>query len=301
MILTVHQRARVVLALFLLLWIAGGYQIWQQAEQWRFAGRNTLLMKHPPLHRLTDALVNKARPHDHILGFAGSPMISWRYKHGATTSEYYTDVILGISGAFVNTRLRDDELRNDVLARTDNNPYILFSYDPLDKPRVFADALQTVQTHYKACGVLVNEPAVFVQRYVDPSIECDREYEPIHYQNGIKIVDKFGEYDSERETVRFVTGWEVAREAQLYEYNVSIQILASDWNQVRQYGDSHLYDNVLKWYVAEMTTNGLPPGDYRAVVILYDKNKSSDKVTGVDLTTGEVGVILPIFAFTVEE
>ena len=66
-------------------------------------------MKHQPMHRLTDALFDEVRPHDHVVGIARSPMINWRYKHGATTSEYYMDVILGVSGGFVNKRYEGDE------------------------------------------------------------------------------------------------------------------------------------------------------------------------------------------------
>ena len=112
------------------------------------------------------------------------------------------------------------------------------------RPVALDDLHQAIQADFKACEVLFDLPELFAQRYVDRAIECDREYEPIHYENGIKIVDKFGEYDSERETVRVVTGWEVADEALLYEFNVSIQILTPDWRQVSQYGDrdSHLHN-----------------------------------------------------------
>ena len=85
--------------------------------------------------------------------------------------------------------------------------------------------------------------------------------------------------------VRVVTGWEVADESQLEEYNVSIQIITPEWVNVRQASDRHLYHEVLKWYVVEMPTSGLPPGDYRVVVILYDRYKSSAKVNGTDATT----------------
>ena len=302
MLLAAESRLRALLIASLGLWVFGAVQIWQQGAEWRFAGRQTLLMKHQPMHRLTDALFYEVRPHDHVVGIARSPMINWRYKHGVTTSEYYMDVILGVSGGFVNKRLEGAELRVEISKRLDDYPYLLYSYDPTYMPIALDDLHQAIQADFKACEVLFDLPELFVQRYVDRAIECDREYEPIHYENGIKIVDKFGEYDSEREIVRVVTGWEVADEALLYKYNVSIQIITPDWRQVSQYGDrdSHLHNNVLKWYDVEMTTAGLPPGDYRVVVIVYDRNESSDKVAGVDLTTGEAGAILPIFTFTIE-
>jgi len=290
---------RVIAALFLLVWVYGGYRIHQLAQNWTYGGHHTLLMDHPPLQVFTDALQGATRPQDFIIGFADSPMINWPLKHGWTTADYYTQAVLGIDGAFVNARLRDDELQEHIVERLDDNPFLLFTYDPRDKPVIFADVLGAIQAHYTSCEVIVDQESVFVQRYVYDTLSCDREYQPIHYENGIKIVDRFGSYDSERQSVRVVTGWEVADEAQLEEYNVSIQILTHVGQKLRQAGDRHLYHNILKWYVDEISTEGLAPGNYRAVVILYDRF-SKAKVSGTDLTSGESAAILPIMHFTIE-
>ena len=294
------RRWRLAVALFIIVWVAGGIRVHRLAEHWPLAGHHTLLMDHPPLQHFADALNGVTRAQDFILGFADSPMINWPLKHGWTTAEYYTQAVLGIDGAFVNARLRGDELKTHVIERLDDNPFLLFTYDPSDQPVIFDDVLEIIQAHYKRCEVIVNKENVFVQRYVYQPLSCDREYQPIHYENGIKILDKFADYDSERQSVRVVTGWEVADESQIDEYNVSFQILNSDWRNVRQL-DEHLHNDVLKWYVAEIPTAGLPPGDYRVVVILYDPNRSGEKVSGVDLTTGEAGAILPIRGFTIED
>ena len=293
------RRWRVLVLLFLLVWAAGGYRIHRLAEQWHLAGHHTLLMDHPPLQAFVDALQGAVRPHDFIIGFADSPMINWPLKHGWTTADYYAQTALGIDGAFVNARLRGDELREHIEEELDDYPYLLFTYDPRDKHEIFDDVVAAIQARYRRCAVVVDEDDVFVQRYVDDSLSCEREYQPIHYDNGIKIVDKFGDYDRERQTVRVVTGWEVAHEAQLDEYNISFQIVTPDWKNVAQARDQHLYNDILKWHAVEMSTAELPPGNYRVVVIVYEREKSSNKVTGVDLSSGEVGVILPILHFTI--
>ena len=295
------SRWRALVLLFALVWLAGGYRIHQLAEDWTYGGHHTLRMAHPPLQQFADSLHGAAREHDFIFGFAPSPMINWPLKHGWTTADYYTQVALGIDGAFVNARLRGDELRAHIAERLDDNPFLLFAFDPSDKPEVFDDVLAAIQSRYRRCGVIADQERVFIQRYVHDAVSCDREYQPIHYDNGIKIVDKFGDYDGERQSVRVVTGWEVADESQLDEYNISFQILKPDWRNVRQSEDEHLYSDVLKWYAIEMPTAGLPPGDYRVVVILYDRYQSSSKVRGVDLSTGEAGLILPVLGFTIAE
>ena len=96
---------------------------------------------------------------------------------------------------------------------------MIFVYDPLDKPVIFDDVLAAVQADYAQCEVLVNRDTIFAQRYVYQSLSCNREYQPINYDNGIKIVDRFGDYNVDSESIRVVTGWEVADEAQLDQYN----------------------------------------------------------------------------------
>lgn len=295
------RRWRIVAALFVLSWVAGGYRIHLLAERWEYAGHQTLLMAHPPLQHIADALNNATRPQDFVFGIAGSPVVSWRLKHGWTKADYYTQVVLGIDGAFVNGRLRGDELRADIERKLDDNPYLLFTYNPQRKHEVFDVVFGAIQAGYKPCEVVVDQADMFVQRYVYPSLACDRKYQPIHYENGIRIVDKFADYNSVRDALSVVTGWEVADEAQLDEYNISIQIITPDWQNVRQAYDRHLHDDILKWYVEDIPTTGLPAGDYRVVVILYDRNRSSAKASGVDLTSGEAGTILPILHFTIEE
>ena len=289
---------RVIAVLFLLAWATGGYHIYQLAERWTYGGHHTLLMEHPPLQEFSDALRGATRAQDFVFGFAPSPMINWGLKHGWTTADYYTQVGLGIDGGFVNARLRGEALRQDIVDRLDNNPYLIFVYDPLDKPIIFDDALAAVQADYAQCEVMVKRDTIFAQRYVYHSLSCDREYQPIHYDNGIKIVDRFGDYNVDGESIRVVTGWEVADEAQLDQYNVSIQLLTSDGANVRQ-ADRHLYDDILKWHVEEMTTDGLSPGGYHVVVILYDRY-SKAKVGGADLISGLSAKIHPIMQFEIE-
>ena len=48
-----------------------------------------------------------------------------------------------------------------------------------------------------------------------------------------------------------------------------------------------------------MTTDGLSPGEYRVVVILYDRN-SKAKVSGADLISGLSAKIHPVMQFEIE-
>lgn len=292
---------RALRLLFLLIWIAGGINIVLQAENWTYAGHQTLLMDHPPLNRFADSLMGKVKSQDFLLGFAGSPAINWRLKHGYSKGDYYAQVALGIDGAFVNARLRGDALQQDLQARIDSHPYLLFAYDPRDTPPVFDDVSRALQADYRACAVLADSPDVFIQRYVLKPLDCGRDYQPIQYENGIHIVDKFAFFSAEERRLRLYTGWQVADEEQLDMYNVSIQLFSSDGQKALQTPDRHLYDDVLTWYALDISTADLPPGGYSANVILYNRYGSESKVRGKDLTTGEAGLILPLLHFTISE
>jgi len=94
-------------------------------------------------------------------------------------------------------------------------------------------------------------------------------------------------------------GWEVSDQSQLAEFYASILLLTSDWQNQRQAPDRHLYDDILKWYAVELSTAGLPPGDYQVVIILYDRYTKA-KVSGADIVSGETGTIFPILKFRIE-
>ncbi len=295
-----NPHRRILIPAFAVMWAAGGYNIYQQAEKWEYAAHRSLLVPHPPLHRFADALQFKTRPHDALLGFVQASFLNNGLHFGFSTVEYYSQAVLGIHGAFIYTELEGSELEAEFFRRVNDHPYLLFTYEPVNMPGNFDEVVRILEQDYAPCDVVVDTEAIFARRYVDRSLACDREYQPIHYENGIRIVDKFAHYDAEAKSLRVVTGWEVAEEEQLEEYNVSVQIITPDWEKVRQAPDRHLYDDVLKWYVVDLSTEDLPPGDYSAMVILYDRD-TIKKVKGLDLTTGHTSDIFSVLTFTVDQ
>ncbi len=199
-------RLRVILALFALLWLASGYYAWSQAENWMYVGHHTLLLDNPPIHRYSDALQFKTREHDTLFSTTNAGTITWRLKHGYTTIEYYIDTLLGIDGAFVSAKITGGELSEEYRKQVAASPYLLFAYEKDDKPANFDEVLALLQADYRACGTLADEQDIFIERYVDKALTCDRAYAPIQYDNGITIIDKFADYDEEQKTVRVVTG-----------------------------------------------------------------------------------------------
>ncbi len=284
--------------LCLLFWCVAGYQFYRSDKILAHASSMVRTRQYPPMQNYIYHLQGKVREEDHLLGFSFADYVNRDLKHGKSAADFYTELHLGINGVFIQSRAYGDWQTRDIRDKIDRHPYLLFTYDPQDKPKHFDSALSKIEADYTACDVIVDEPDLFVQRYVNPMLDCEREYAPITYDNGIRVVDRFARYVPESEVVQILTGWEVPDESLLYEYNVSLQIITPEWQNVRQI-DRHLYEReVLKWYEAELSTEGLPAGDYRVVVIVYDR-ETNKKVNGID-STGEAANIFPVLTFTIE-
>ena len=289
-------------AMVILAYLGSGFVLRTAEDYVGYQGTVSVVSSYPPLHEYVAALYGKVSEHDYVVGFTHTNFVNriGKTEHGKSTADYYMETLLGIDGTFIPTHYSAEKLEIDIPAKLDNHPYLLFTHNPQERPGNFDLTREIIERDYKPCDFILEQPQLSVQRYVYHSLTCDRQYQPIRYDKGITIVDMFVHYLSERDVIRVVTGWEVADEQLLYEYNVSIQIHTPDGQNVRQAGDRHLYDDILKWYVAELPTADLTPGDYRVVVIVYDRETNA-KVNGVDLTTGESGVILPIDILPINE
>lgn len=287
--------------LFLALYLAAGFHLRGEDSYLEYQGTISAVHSYPSMHEYVAALQDIVAPQDFVVGFSEGNFVNRKGKHGKSTADYYMEVLLGNDGAFVPTTFSAERLETDIPDKLDNHPFLLFIYDPQGKPDVFTLTETIIQRDYMFCSVALDRPRLRAERYVYRALTCEREYRPIEFDKGISIVDRFIEVHPERQMVRAVTGWEVDDVALLYQYNVSIQIVDTNGEKVAQIDpDRHLYDNILKWYVAELSTSGLLPGDYRVVVIVYDR-ESGAKISGADLANGEVAKILPIGEFEVEE
>ena len=285
----------------LAVYLVSGLELRRAEDYLLHQGTVGVVHAYPPMAEYVEALRGKTLAQDFVLGFSATDFVNARGKRGKSTADYYMETLLGIDGAFLPSSFQGDVLSADLAAKLDDHPHLLLTYDPSAPPANLAPVEALLQREYQPCALVLDAPDLRVQRFVDRALTCERVYQPIQYENGIRIVDKFADHDRDKNVVRVVTGWEVAEREQLELFNVSVQIITADWQNLRQAPDRHLYDDVLKWYVVELSTADLPAGDYRVVVIVYDRYLSSAKLNGADLTTGEAGTILPVYHFTVAE
>ncbi len=293
--LTSVPRWRFVTTLFLLLWSAAGYQLSRSVEilDYTFSESDMVQVRsYPPLYEYLNHLEHKANAADYLIGFTSSMPAGW------SPADYYLQAQPGLDGVFLSASRKRYRLESDVKAILDEHPYVLLAYNPAD-PSPNADKTLKImrQEGYIPCAVIMNKPDWQARRYVNQVMDCDHQLMPIEYDSGFKVIDYFARYVPESEALQILTWWEVVDEDLLDEYNVSLQIIAPDWQNVRQ-EDRHLYE-LPPWNVIELSTEGLPPGDYRLMMILYHRD-TGEKVSGLDLASGEAGNLLPLLAFTIK-
>ena len=289
---------RITTGVFLLLWCAAGYQFNRSAEVIQYAGLIARVRHYPPLHQYVFYLLDKTESQDYLLGFSKEYEVSRVPSNWPNSAvDYYLKVQLGIDGVFLHTRLRRYRLERDVRGILREHPHLLLAHDPNDMPPNYTRALEIIQENYIPCAVLVDKPDLLIQRYVHPVVGCGHEPASIAYENGVRMVDRAARYVPESDLVQILTWWEVKDKSLLDAYNVSMQIITPDWQNRRQ-EDRHLYE-LPPWDVIELSTEGLPPGDYRLMMILYHRD-TGEKVSGADPTTGGTANILPILEFTIE-
>ena len=210
-----------ILAVYLL----SGLELRRADDYLQHQGTVGIVHAYPPMDKYVEALRGKAQPLDYLVGFSDTSFVNARGKRGKSTADYYMETLLGIDGTFVPNFIHGDQLAADLADMLNDQPYLLLTYDPRSAPPNLAEVQSLLSQDYQPCDMVLDQATLLVQRYVDRSLTCDRVYQPIQYDNGIRIVDKFADHDRSRNVVRVVTGWEVEDRNLLKQFNVSIQII----------------------------------------------------------------------------
>lgn len=291
------SRWRVVGLAVLAISCLAGVRLAGSSDGHRYAGLIDRSREFPPLQRYVYLLRDKLDGDEFILGFTKREVINEPERFSSHSFvDYYLGMQLGIDGKFLHANLKRYRLEQDVRDVLDAHPHILLAHDPSDLPFNYAQTLAIVEEEFLSCSSVVEEPTLRILEYAHPVIGCDHERASIHYENDVRLLDRATEVDPQAERIRVLTWWDIPDDEMLYQYNISLQVVTADWQYIRLI-DRHLYDSLVPWSVIELSAADLPAGDYRLVLILYSRD-SGARVVGVDQSTGEVGGMLPLLAFT---
>ena len=282
----------------LLIWAASGWGFQRSADFSAYVGGMVYASRYPNLQHAVKGLRGQAQEHEFIIGFTGSDYFNSDRKHGVSPADYYTQAQLGIDGAFIPERLSGERLLSALDEKIDSHPYLLLVYEPYRPPDNLDETRAALAADYRACQILVASDWLFAQRYIDSDLDCGHARQPIEFENGIRMVDRFVRRDAAKDQLRIVTGWEVPSDELLALYNVSIQVMTDEGRNVLQQ-DRHIDAELLKWNDADLSTASLAAGEYRVFVIVYE-HQSMRKITGFDVASGQSANMLPIYAFRIE-
>ena len=297
--MTLLSHSTGIVVIFVFLWALAGISFGRSGQILQYAGFSTLSGEYPSLQFYTSLLKGKVSPGDFLVGFSESLSVNEKREgYDWSVSDYYLDAQLGIDGVFLHSNLKRYRLTEDTHNVLEAHPHILLAHDPSDVPFNYAKTLAVVQEVLAPCDLLVDEPTLSIRKYAHPVMGCDHESASIQYDNGVRLIDRATKLEPQAQRIQVLTWWEVPHEEMLDQYNISLQIITSDGQNVRQI-DRHLYNNIVPWSVIELSTAELSAGDYRLMLILYHRD-TGGKVDGVDEINGESAGILPILSFSID-
>ena len=286
----------VIIALIVPVWVWSAITLIDSEQVLEFAGFNVSTRAYPPLQEYVYLLRDRVWPRDHLIGFTEDVGLNSGNK-GYSISDYYLKAQLGIDGVFLHARLKRYRLESDVKGILAAHPQVLLAHNPSDEPLNYARTLEYVTQDFIPCTVLVDNSDLHIQRYVHPVLGCEHDAAAIEYENGIQILDHAAHFDAEAERIQVFTWWDVPEEDLLDQFNISLQVISPDWENVRQI-DRHLYHRIVPWNVIDLSTADLPAGEYRLILILYDRD-SLAKVNGQALPNGETADNQTLLSFSI--
>ena len=283
----------------LVICCVAGVKIAGSNESVVYAGLIVRSREFPPLNRYVYHLRDILDGDEFLLGFTQHELINEPERFSSHSFvDYYLDAQLGIDGVFLHTHLKRYRLSEDTRDILKAHPHILLAHDPSDVPLNYARTLAIVSEVLAPCDMLVDEPDLSIRKYAHPVMGCNHQSAAIQFENGIRLIDRAVAFDPEVQRIRALTWWDVPDDEMLNQFNISLQIINSDWRNIQQ-SDHHLYSGLVPWSVTELSTADLPPGDYQLVLILYNREGGS-KVLGVDESSGESAGILPLQLLSID-
>ena len=288
---------RVVLPLFVAIWIYGG----MRASQPGFVPDHPYVVRSeyslPPLHDYVRQLRGQVNALDYVIGFERTGLIYIESRYfDVNFIDYYFGSQLGIDSIFFHESDKKYRLKGDVGDILTTRLHLLLAHDPSAEPPNYGPTRHFIEEQFAPCPPLVDEPTLRIQRFRHPARPCDHAPAAvIEYDNGTRLIDRAVRYDTDTNAIQALLWWEIPDESMLDDFNISLQVFDSNGDKAAQ-NDYHLDASLTPWGLADLAAGHLPDGLYELRLILYNRHDGA-KVSGIDEATGVSMALLPLFDF----
>jgi hypothetical protein len=263
-----------------------------------------------PLHHVMRSLRDIHRPGDYIVNVLPDSIEWRRYSHNVPFYVWAEELaadsssVGGVMPAGRDHREGYDLALNAIGSGRD---YVWVAYQlapnpPLTLP-IFEDLL-TEQTIYQSCGQAVAVDDIRVNEYARSPVCCTPETAPqrdneIIFDNGLVLVGIDPLEDRPADKLVLFVAWEGGDRLPPNTYSVGLHILDADENLVAQTDYGLPADDFL-CQPQEIDISGLPPGQYRLMVVVYDW-RSGERLPGTLVSTGMHGDLIALRSLTISQ
>ena len=297
------SRWRLLPILILGSWMASGLWMHTTMDYPLYTGGRGEMWLAPSVQHITPALANRMTSSDKILGYTNTLHLEARGRHGPSVSNYYFSPY-GINAKFIyldrnKLSLEDARLKTlDVIA---GQPSIWFTHQPdLPSADYLHVAYEVLNEHHDLCETEHIEGDVTLEHYVWKGLDCQpiTSDKTVTYDD-ITMTNVDALLSDDQSTLTIVGNWEVAEDFPETTYNISYQVITSDWQNVAQV-DEFVLTGKPRWTQVTLPIDELDAGDYRVMIVIYHW-QNGEKLTGLVNPSGEEGTLITVDTFTITD
>lgn len=297
------SRWRIVPVLIVGAWIVSGLWMHTTINYPKYTGGRGEMWLSPSVQYISATLADRVTDADKILGYTNTLHLESKGRHGPSVSNYYFSS-RGLNAKFIyldRDKLSLEDARLKTLNAIAGQPSIWLTVQP-NLPT--ADYLQIAHTalteHHELCETQVIEGNVTLEHYMWQGLDCQPIIsETIVQYDDITITNIDAILSDDQSTLTIVGNWQVAEEFPETTYNISYQVITSDWQNVAQQDDFVLTD-AQRWTQVTLPLGALDAGDYRVAIVIYHW-QNGEKLTGQIADVGEEGTLLTVDTFSIRE
>lgn len=299
----VPALSRAVPVAVLALWVGVGYY---SSFTPRFTADLPASEMTYPLHHVLRNLRDLHRPGDYIVHVLPDD-IEWR-RYRWITSFYVRAERLaadssGVGGILPPNMSVDETYDTALNAIGAGRDYVWVAYqEPAPDTLTPFEQLLTERTIYRRCGEAVQFDDIHIDEYARSPVCCTPASAPnrqplVRYPDGLNLSGVDVQPGDERLSV--YVAWSGADRMPPGMFSVGLHVLDSDGALVAQ-TDYGLPTNEFICQPRQINLEGLTPGTYRLVALVYDW-RTGDRLTGTITSSGEPGELIAVQSFTIRQ